>query len=263
MDKKYGTAGDIFDLRNRKVLITGGTKGLGKEMALCLLENRCDVFVTSRDVSGAGDIVSHAGAQGRQAYLHSCDVTKTPEVVAMVAAAKQAMGRVDILVNVAGMNVVKFLTELDDESWDKVLDLNLKALFVVTREVAKIMKEQKYGRIINVSSMKSLLGTSSAGYIAYCSSKGGVNMFTKQAACELAASGITVNAIAPTFIKTAINAHQLDNPQFRGELEARIPLGRIGQFRDMMGLLLLLASDAGDFITGQTILLDGGIAARQ
>lgn len=261
--EQYGNAGEIFSVAGRKALITGGTKGLGREMALCLIENGCEVFLVSRNVSGCQDIVEHAKERGVSAHLYSCDVTDAAAVVKMAAEADRIMGRIDILINAAGMNIVKFLTDLDDESWDAVLNLNLRSLFVVTREVAKLMKPLRYGKIINISSMKSILGTSSDGYAAYCASKGGVNMLTKQVACELAAEGITVNAIAPTFIKTAINAHQLDNPAFRRALEARIPLGRIGTFPDLMGLLLLLASDASRFITGQIFLLDGGIAARQ
>ena len=262
MTKKYGDANVIFGVKGKKALVTGGTKGLGKEMTMCLLENGCDVFVVSRNVSDSADLTAHATACGVKVHLHACDVTKTSAVVEMITKAKETMGRIDILLNAAGMNIIKPLPEMDDDSWDQVLGLNLKALFVVTREASKVMKAQKYGKIINLSSIKSVLG-SSDGYAAYCTSKSGVNMFTKQAACELAADGITVNAIAPTFIRTAINAHQLDNQAFRTALEARIPVGRIGAFTDLMGLLLLLASDASQFITGQVILLDGGIAARQ
>jgi gluconate 5-dehydrogenase len=261
--EKYGKASRIFNLEGRKTLITGGTRGLGREMAFCLLENGCDVFIAARNTADCSDMAGHAAECGRNAFFHSCDVTQSAAVAQMVAAAAGKLGRIDILINAAGMNIIKFLTELDDESWDKVLNLNLRALFMVTREAAKIMRRRHYGRIINLSSMKSVLGTSADGYASYCASKGAVNMFTKQVACELAADGITVNAIAPTFIKTAINAHQLDNPQFRASLEARIPVGRIGQFKDLMGLTLLLASDASEFLTGQIFLLDGGIAARQ
>ena len=261
--EKYGGANRIFILEGKKALITGGTRGLGREMAVCLLENGCDVFIAARDVSQCGDLTEYAASLGRKAHLGSCDVAQSRAAAKITEAAETQLGRIDILINAAGMNVIKFLTELDDESWDKVLNLNLRALFLVTRETARIMKKQRYGKIINLSSMKSVLGTSADGYSAYCASKGAVNMFTKQAACELAADGITVNAIAPTFIRTAINARQLDDPRFRSALEARIPVGRIGQFKDLMGLTLLLASDASEFITGQIFLLDGGIAARQ
>ena len=259
----YGTSETIFSVRGRKALVTGGTKGLGREMVTCLLGNGCDVFAVSRHVDGNDDLKALAEENGCKIHFYACDVTVTEKVVEMAAKAVQTMGRIDILINSAGINIIKFLTEMDDESWDKVLNLNLRSVFIVTREVAKVMKAQKYGRIINLSSMKSVFGTSEQGYTAYCASKGAINMLTKQIACELAADNITVNAIAPTFIRTAINAHQLDNPDFRKALEARIPVGRVGQFKDLMGLLLLFASDASEFITGQTVLLDGGIAARQ
>jgi gluconate 5-dehydrogenase len=259
----YGTAGSIFDVKGKKALVTGGTKGLGREMTACLLENGCDVFVASRNISGHDDLRQAARDRGVELYFHACDISKAQAAVEMAAEAEKSMGRIDILINSAGMNILKFITELDEESWDAVLNLNLRAVFIVTREVAGIMKKQKYGKIINMSSMKSVLGTSDFGYSAYCSSKGALNMFTKQAACELAAHNITVNAIAPTFIRTDINAFQLDNSEFRQTIEARIPLGRVGQFKDLMGLLLLLASDASSFITGQIFLLDGGISASQ
>ncbi len=259
----YGGAAKIFALANRKALVVGGTRGLGREMALCLLENGCDVAVTSRNAFECQDMLAHADRLGQKAFLHACDVTRTADVARMVESVKADLGRIDILVHSAGTNIIRPMTEMDDESWDTVMNLNLRSVFLVMREVGKIMKQQHYGKIINISSMKGFLGTSGLGYSAYCASKGGLNMLTKQAACELAADGITVNAIAPTFIKTEINADLLDDPQFRAALEARIPVGRIGEFTDMMGLLLLLASDASQFITGQVMLLDGGIYARQ
>lgn len=120
------------------------------------------------------------------------------------------------------------------------------------------MRRQQYGKIVNMSSMKSVFGVSDDGYAAYCASKGAINM-----ACETAAGHITVNALAPTFIETAINRKQLEDPAFKHSLEARIPVGRIGQFSDLMGLLLLLVSDASQFLMGQIYLIDGGISARQ
>ena len=155
------------------------------------------------------------------------------------------------------------MDDMDDESFMQVIRINLTSTFVVTREVARVMKRQHYGKVLSISSMKSIFGTSSAGYTAYCSSKGAVNMLTKQMACELAAHNITVNAIAPTFIHTDINDRQLADKAFYQSLVDRIPMGRIGEFPDLMGLLLLLCSDASSFLTGQTFLLDGGIAARQ
>lgn len=253
----------VFDVSGKKAVVTGGTKGLGRAMATCLLDNGCDVMLVSRKAEDLSDLLALAEEKGVKCLHFACDITDTAAVREMVLAAEEAMGRIDILINSAGMNIVKMMEDMDDESWDTVLNLNLKASFVVTREVVKVMRKHRYGKIINISSMKSVMGTSTAGYTAYCASKGAINMLTKQIACEVAADGITVNAIAPTFIKTAINAHQLEDPVFYKSLTDRIPVGRIGTFRDLAGLTLLLASDASQFITGQTIMLDGGITARQ
>ena len=253
----------LFCVKGKRAVVAGGTKGLGREMALCLLENGCDVMAVSRNADGCEEMEECAKKSGSRFWAYSCDVLKTDEVKEMVRAAQEKMGGIDILINSAGRNVIKMVEDMDDESWDAVLDLNLKANFVVMREVIRVMKKQKYRKIVNISSMKSVLGVSDSGYTAYCASKGAINMLTKQVACEVAADNITVNALAPTFIETSINRHQLQDPVFKKSLEDRIPVGRIGQFRDLMGPLLLLTSDASQFITGQIFFIDGGITARQ
>lgn len=257
------SSSSLFDIRGKKALVAGGTKGLGREMAMCLMENGCDVMVVSRNVNDSGDMLQHAKECGVRFFSYACNVLETEAVEAMVEFAKNTMGRIDILINSAGRNITKMVAEMDDESWDAVLDLNLRANFIILREVVKVMRKQQYGKIVNMSSMKSVFGVSDSGYTAYCASKGAINMLTKQIACEVAADHITVNALAPTFIETAINRHQLQDPVFKNALEARIPVGRIGQFSDLMGLLLLLVSDASQFLTGQIYLIDGGISARQ
>ena len=259
----YGKIKDLFSVDGKSALITGGTKGLGKAIATGLLENGCDVYLTSRSIKECDDICNYAESIGRKCILYSCDVTKSDEVAEMVRHAWSELGKIDVLVNSAGINRIKFLYEADDESWNSVINTNVTATFYVIREVSKVMMKQYSGKIINLSSMKGFLGTSEFGYSAYCASKGAINMLTKQVACELAEYGITCNAIAPTFIKTAINEKQLENEEFRKSLEARIPLGRIGRQSDLVNLSLYLASDASGFITGQTIPLDGGILARQ
>ena len=253
----------IFNVRGKKALVVGGSKGLGREMAVCLLKNGCDVVIVSRNIDYDEEVLEVAQASGVNLHLHACNILESEAVVEMVKYAKRKMGRIDILVNSAGKNVLKMIEDMDDESWDEVMDLNVRGNFLVLREVIKVMRLQKYGKIINLSSVKSLVGVSDSGYSAYCASKGAINMLTKQVACEVAADGITVNAIAPTFIETAINRHQLQDPVFRSSLEASIPVGRIGQFQDLMGLLLLLASDASEFITGQVYVLDGGLTSHQ
>ena len=259
----FGTANEIFRVRGKKALITGGTKGLGRAMALCLMENGCDVTLVSRNAAEADDMQQQAVAYGVHCYLLPSDITQPGAPASVVRQAVHQMERIDILINAAGMNAPKMLEDMDDDTWDRILDLNLRASFTMMRETVRIMRQQQYGKIVNISSMKSLLGVSDAGYTAYCASKGGINMLTRQVACEVAADGITVNAIAPTFIKTDINARQLDDPVFFNALTGRIPVGRIGQFQDLMGLLLLLCYNASQFITGKVFLLDGGLAARQ
>lgn len=257
------TISSLFDIKGKKALVIGGTRGIGKEMSICLLENGCDVMAVSRKTDGNEETAAYAEELGVKFYLYSCDILNTEDVVKMVRYAEETMGRIDILINSAGRNIIKMTEDMDDASWDAVLDLNLKANFVVIREVLKIMKKQKYGKIVNLSSMKSVFGVSDMGYSAYCASKGAINMLTKQIACEAASDNITVNAIAPTFIVTDINRQLFEDPSFRESLEARIPIGRVGHFRDLMGLLLLLVSDASQFLTGQIYLVDGGISARQ
>ncbi|MBP5225290.1 MAG: SDR family oxidoreductase, partial [Lachnospiraceae bacterium] len=147
-------------------------------------------------------------------------------------------------------------------SWDSVLGINLRGLFITTREAGRIMKEQHYGRILSISSVKSIIGTDQ-DYAAYCASKGGVNMYIKQIACEWGKYGITVNAIAPTFTRTPINAFQLDDPVFYGKLVDRIPLGRICSAKDIGCAAVFLCSDAAEFISGQVLAVDGGLTAKQ
>lgn len=259
----YGKIEELFSLKGKKVLITGGTKGLGKALAIGFLENGCDVFITSRNIDDIDDIEEVAAENNTKLFAFPCDVTNPSRVEEMVRNADILLGGVDILINSAGIAKLKMVWELDFESWNSVINTNINAMFLVTKAMVPILKQSKSARIINISSMKSILGTSDAGYSAYCASKGAVNMFTKQIACELARFNINCNAVAPTFIKTSINAEQLDNQTFRESLEARIPLGRIGQLNDLFSLAAFLASDASSFITGQVILLDGGINARQ
>ena len=259
----YGKINEIFNVTGKKAFVTGGTRGLGRAMTICLLENGCNVFAVSRNAYKTKEMETIANENESRYHFCSCDVTNTEEVVTAVRMAEQTMGGIDILINAAGICILKMMDDMDDDSFMQVIRISLTSTFVVTREVARIMKRQKYGKVISISSMKSIFGTATEGYTAYCASKGAVNMLTKQMACELAAYNITVNAIAPTFIHTDINDKQLANKDFYQSLVERIPMGRIGEFPDLMGLLLLLSSDASSFLTGQTFLLDGGIAARQ
>jgi len=173
------------------------------------------------------------------------------------------LGPVDILVNCAGMNKLLPAEDYDEDSFDKVMGLNVKGTHLVTKAVGKkMMIPRQYGHIINISSVKGTLGTQQ-DYLAYCTSKGAINMYTKQIACEWAKYGITANAIAPTFVRTPINSFQLDDAKFYSKLVSRIPLGRIGSAKDIAAAAIFLASDASAFITGQILGVDGGLTAIQ
>lgn len=262
MSEQWGSS-DVFDVGGRKAVITGGTRGLGRAMAECLMRNGCDVMLVNRSGARPTELESLARELGVDCHHCVGDVTVPGMPCEIAELAESKMGRIDILINSAGMNRPRMLEHMDDATWREILRLNLDASFFMAREAIRIMRKNRYGKIINLSSVKGFLGVASEGYSAYCAAKGAINMLTRQLACETGGDGITVNAIAPTFIKTDINAEKLEDEEFLASLIKRIPVGRIGEFRDLMGLLLLLASDASQFITGQTLLLDGGITAMQ
>ncbi len=193
----------------------------------------------------------------------SCDLTDAESTNQMLNSIEHTFGTVDILVNSAGINRLIPAEEYDDQTFQTVMDINIASLHRITREVGKrFMIPQKQGRILNLSSVKSLIGTKQ-DYIAYCTSKGAVNMYTRQLACEWGKYGITCNAIAPTFVYTPINAFQLDDPVFYKTLTERIPLGRIGKEQDIASAALYLCSEAASFVTGQILCVDGGLTAMQ
>ena len=232
---------NVFSLEGRTALIVGGG-GLGLPIAQALMENGADIIVADlKEPEGwIGDL---AKENGRRFFYVHVNLLEDDSIVKMVAEARQKTGRIDILVNAAGVNKLKKAEDYDAQTWDFVLGINLRALHLTTKEVGKLMIEQGYGRILSISSVKSLIGTDQ-DYIAYCASKGAVNMYTKQLACEWGKYGITVNAIAPTFTRTPINSFQLDDPAFYNKLVERIPRGRICTTKDLGCAAVYLCSDA-------------------
>jgi gluconate 5-dehydrogenase len=258
----YGTVEQIFSIANKKALVTGGAKGLGRAVTTAYLENGCDVFIADLDVSQTRDLVELADSKGCKCIPYTCDVTDEKAVVEMVRKANESLGGIDVLFNSAGIAKLKPLEEMDLDSWNKTININLTAMFLMCREVSKVMAGQNSGKIINMSSIRSVLGNNEIGYSAYSASKGAVNMLTKQIACELGRYNIQCNAIAPTYIRSDINAAMLDKEGFQKKFEEKVPLGRIGQMKDLVNLVLFLTSHASDLISGQVILLDGGASAK-
>ncbi|MBR0139054.1 MAG: SDR family oxidoreductase [Firmicutes bacterium] len=251
---------NVFSLEGRTALVVGGG-GLGLPIAQALAENGADLIVASphRPKEWIEEVCRNEGRTF--AYLE-VDLLSEESIVSMVKKAKEVTGRIDILVNAAGINKLIKAEEYDSASWDKVLDINLRGVFITCREVGKIMIEQNYGRILSISSAKSLIGTD-YDYTAYCASKAALNMYSKQLCCEWGRYGITVNTIAPTFTRTPINSFQLDDPVFYGKLVDRIPRGRICTTKDLGCAAVFLCSDAAEFISGQVLSVDGGLTAKQ
>lgn len=255
--------GSLFSLSGKTALITGGTGGLGSAIAMAFLQQGANVAVCGGHPEKAAPIAAYARELGRPFLAVACDITSPESVRDLLDETEAALGPIDILVNSAGINKLLSAENYDDETFAKVMELNLNSLHRVTREVGKrFMIPRKYGRIVNLSSVKSLIGTNQ-NYIAYCASKGAVNMYTKQLACEWGAYSITCNAIAPTFVRTPINSFQLDDPEFYKKLTDRIPLGRIGKEQDIAAAAIYLASDAASFVNGQILCVDGGLTAMQ
>ncbi|OUM87948.1 MAG: 2-deoxy-D-gluconate 3-dehydrogenase [Bacillus thermozeamaize] len=249
-----------FDLTGKVALITGGTKGIGFGMAMALAHYGADVAIVGRNRQDGETAVRKLQEKTNKVEFFATDVTDKQQVNDMVQKVVDAFGRIDILVNNAGMNIRKPLIEIEEEDWDRVLNTNLKGIFLVGQAVARQMIKQKGGRIINISSILGSIGLSHQ--TSYAASKGGINQLTKVWACELAPYQITVNAIGPAYIKTPMTAEWLSEPDRYQNIVNSTLLGRIGELEDLAGPVVFLASDASSYITGQVLYVDGGWLVR-
>jgi NAD(P)-dependent dehydrogenase (short-subunit alcohol dehydrogenase family) len=247
-----------FDLSGRVAIVTGASRGLGQTFARALAGAGADVAVTSRTLESLQGTCSEIEAMGRRAVPLVLDVRDETSIRVMADAAHAAFGRIDILVNNAGCNVRKKAADVTWDDWNLVLDTNLRGGFFVAQAVAKHMIPRGSGRIINIGSVTSVFG--SAGLGPYGASRGGVRQLTMSLADDWGPHGITVNCLAPGWFKTAQNAVLYDDAQWVDYLVDRIPLKRPGRMSDLEGPVVFLASDASAYITGQTLLVDGGIS---
>jgi gluconate 5-dehydrogenase len=253
---------NLFNLTGQVAVVTGGSGGLGYDMCLALAANGADIVVASRNPQNAAALVAEVEALSRRALALKVDVLQAKDLSQMVETVIDQFGRIDILINCAGTQVWQKAEEYTEENWDKVIDLNMKGTFLACREVGKAMIKAGRGKIINLSSVRSLLGFPE-NYTAYCASKAGVNLYSKCLAAEWAKYNINVNAIAPTFVETELTRGMLDDPKVKEGLINRIPLHRLGQPGDLVGAVLFFASQASDFITGQVLFVDGGVTSTQ
>jgi gluconate 5-dehydrogenase len=246
-----------FDLTGKTAIVTGASRGLGQVFGRALAAAGADLAVTSRTLDSLGPFCDEITALGRRITPLECDVRNYDSIQRMVAAAHEALGRIDILVNNAGCNIRKPAVEVTWEDWSTIVDTNLRGTFFVAQAVARHMIPQKYGRIINIGSVTSVNGY--AGLAPYGASRGGVKQMTQSLADDWGPHGITVNCLAPGWFKTAQNRALYDNPGWVEYLTDRIPLKRPGKPEDLEGAVVFLASNASEYITGQTLLVDGGI----
>jgi gluconate 5-dehydrogenase len=249
---------NLFDLTGRIAMVTGTSRGLGQYLGRALARTGADLVITSRDAATLAPFQREIESLGRRVLPLALDVRDHDSIQRAVAAAVAHYGKIDILVNNAGCNVRKPALDVTWDDWNLMLDTNLRGTFFVAQAVARHMIERKYGRIINIGSVTCVAGY--AGLAPYGASRGGVKQLTMSLADDWGVHGVTVNCLAPGWFKTAQNAVMYENQEWVEYLCDRIPLKRPGQPQDLDGAVVFLASEASGYVTGQTLLVDGGIS---
>ena len=246
----------LFDLKGKTALVTGGGRGIGRTIALALAEAGADVALISRTKEELEQVCREIKQFSCKSFYQQMDIRDTDTMANFVDWLVKEQGSIDILVNAAGLNVRKSFLELSESDWDYVMDVNLKSVMRSSQVVIPYMREQRQGVIINIASLTSQIGLTNMA--AYCASKGGVSQLTKAMAVEFAHEGIRINAIGPGYIRTKLTEAVFQDEKRMQWILSRIPMGRTGEESDLKGVSLFLASEASNYITGQTIYVDGG-----
>jgi NAD(P)-dependent dehydrogenase (short-subunit alcohol dehydrogenase family) len=249
---------NFFDLSGRVAIVTGASRGLGQYFSRALALAGADLIITARKKEDTYPFAEELRALGRKVASLDLDVREEASIKKFADDAQAAFGRIDILVNNAGCNVRKPTLEITWDEYNKVLDTNLRGTFFVAQNVARHMLPRKYGRIINIGSVTAVFGY--AGLGPYCASRGGVKQLTMSMADEWGKDGVTVNCLAPGWFKTEQNKVLYENEKWVEYICDRIPVKRPGKPNDLDGAVVFLASEASEYVTGQTLLVDGGIS---
>ena len=253
MDKMLG------GVTGKVAIVTGATRGIGRAIAQAYAAAGIKVAVVSRSAADCEQAARAINETGGAAMAAHCDVTQVAAFRQVVEQVVERWGRLDILVNNAGTAITRKAIDLSEEEWDRVVDLDLKSVFLCSQSAARVMIPQQSGKIINVASILGLVGAN--GLIPYCAAKGGVVNLSRALASEWARYGIQVNSLCPGYVITDINREKLSDEKTQAALLAKTPAGRLGQVGDMTGAALFLASPASDYMTGQSLTVDGGWTA--
>ncbi|MDE3202095.1 MAG: SDR family oxidoreductase [Acidobacteriota bacterium] len=251
-------AENFFDLTGNVALVTGASRGLGQYFARALARAGADLALTARKAEDLSEFAAEIEALGRRVFCTALDVRNQASITQGIAAIEAHYGKIDILVNNAGCNIRKPALDVSWDDWNTILDTNLRGSFFVAQAVARGMIARNYGRIINIGSVTSVAGF--AGLGPYCASRGGIKQLTMSLADDWGRYGVTVNCLAPGWFKTRQNQVLYENAAWVEYICDRIPLKRPGQPNDLDGAVVFLASEASRYVTGQTLLVDGGVS---
>lgn len=248
------------ELSGQVVFVTGGSRGIGAAVALALAQAGADVAVAARKRDGLKDTCHRIVEAGRRCLAVECNVQDVGDIANAVRDVEDGLGAIDILVNNAGVNMPQPAVEVREEQWDAILDTNLRGAFFCAQQVGRAMISRGRGRIVNISSAAGLIPAHDRA--AYCASKAGLVMLTRVLALEWAGYGVTVNAVAPTFVETELAAQTLNRPGMREMWTSAIPLGRLATTDDVVAAVRYLVSPSAAFVTGVTLPVDGGLTMR-